>query len=167
MCGLTPEKNIFNEIVQKAIDVEEALYYKNKDDRYKTKTASSLSKQSAIKSYKAKTGTPKVPLKTLGSYKKPSSSTTKDIECRFCKQKGHISPNCPKKTRRAVNIEPIKEVMFESEDRAEEIPSEEEYASAAENKEDLDHGEAKSVDNAEDNHQSIEDWCTAARPTED
>ena len=27
MHGLTPEKSIFNEIVQKAIDVEEALFY--------------------------------------------------------------------------------------------------------------------------------------------
>jgi len=79
MRGLTLEKSVFNEIVQKAIDIEEALYYKNKDDCYKTKTASSLSKQSAIKSYKAKAGTSKVPLKMSGSYKKPSSSTMKDI----------------------------------------------------------------------------------------
>ena len=49
MCGLTLEKSIFNEIVQKAIDIEEALFYCNKDDWYKTKTASSLSKQSAAK----------------------------------------------------------------------------------------------------------------------
>ncbi len=57
--------------------------------------------------------------------------------------------------------------MSKSEDRAEEIPSEGEYASAAENKEDLDRGETESVDDAEDDHQSIEDWCAAARPTED
>jgi hypothetical protein len=167
MRGLTLEKSVFNEIVQKAIDIEEAIFYKNKDDRYKNKIASSLSKQSTAKPYRAKAGTMKVPLKTLVPYKKPLSTTQKDIECHFCKQKGPISLNCPKKTWRTANIEPIEEVASKSEDRAEEVLSEEEYASAAENEEDLVHGEAKSADEVEDDHQSIEDWCATARPTED
>ena len=69
----------------------------------------------------------------LGSSKTSSSSAQKEVECFFCKQKGHISPNCLKKARRTANIEPIDEVMSESEDRAEGVPSENEYVSAAEN----------------------------------
>ena len=131
MCGLTPEKSVFNEIVQKAIDMEEALFYRNKDDCYKSKTASSLGKQSVVKPYRAKEGTTKAPLKTLGSHKNLSSTTQKDVECYFCKQKGHISPNCPKKTRRAMHI---RKTMSESEDRAEEVSSEGEHAFAVEHK---------------------------------
>ena len=166
MRGLTPEKSVFNEIVQKAINVEEALFYRNKDDHFKSKTASSLSKQSVVKLYRAKEGTAKAPLKTSGSHKNLLSTTQKDVECYFCKQKGHISPNCPKKTWRAAHIEPIEETTSESEDKAEEVASEGEHAFAVEHK-DSDHNETESVNDAEDDHQSIEDWCTAARPTED
>ena len=102
----------------------------------------------------------KNPLRTSGSSKTSSSSTQKEVECFFCKQKGHISPNCPKKAQRTVNIEPIDEVVSESEDRAEGVPSEDEYVSAMENGEDSGH------DNTGDDHQSIEDLCAAARPKE-
>ena len=84
-----------------------------------------MSKQSVAKPHRAKEGTAKAPLKTSGSHKNLSSTT----------QKGHISPNCPKKTQRAAHIEPIEETTSESEDKAEEVAS--------------------------------EDWCAAARPTED
>ena len=59
-----------------------------------------------------------------------------------------------------MNIEPIDEVVSESEDRAEGVPSEDEYVSAMENGEDSGH------DNTGDDHQSIEDLCAAARPKE-
>ncbi|KAK2459342.1 hypothetical protein APHAL10511_008642 [Amanita phalloides] len=108
----------------------------------------------------------KVPEK--GAYNKTHNNNSKPIECYYCKQKGHTSPNCPKKNSRhkkSANTEALKENDELDDDTAnaadieENSDTEEIYTSAEEAYEAL-------YEDALGDVLSLEDWCACIRTGE-
>ena len=171
--GYNPENSNLNAIFEAAKFIEEAHFYETWEERDQQKYATPKtfgSKSSKSKDSSKKQTNPKAPEK--GAYDKSNNNDLKTIKCYYCKQKGHTSPNCPKKNSRykkSANIEALegeehKEGIANAADAEEASDAEELYTSAEEAYEVL--HESASGEDGDNDELSLEDWCACTRINE-
>ena len=172
--GLNPEKSPFELIFEKANEVEQGLFYEDRQIRHKRRpkpqdrSSVKTSSKHIIKKSSAgpKPSTSKTP-QTGAKDNKSSGSTSKQIECFLCKQKGHYSNACPKKSRikRAANVEAADEDNDEATANAADgslSDSQLEEAVSGDEEEEEALEESSDEQSQDDEDPSLNDWAAEA-----
>ncbi len=172
--GLNPEKSPFELIFEKANEVEQGLFYEDRQIRHKRRpkpqdrSSVKTSSKHIIKKSSAgpKPSTSKTP-QTGAKDNKSSGSTSKQIECFLCKQKGHYSNACPKKSRikRAANVEAADEDNDEATANAADgslSDSQQEDAATGDEEEEETLEESSDEQSQDDEDPSLNDWAAEA-----
>ena len=168
--GHNPKNSKFDTLVTAALHIEEAMLYKARDDRLRSKPSSASNKPTSTKGGSKTTFGSK-------SYAKPTARGTstgtstagnKQPKCFSCKKKGHYSTSCPNKGSRpgrSANVEASEdEGASASTSEPLDQTDSEEYTSAAEPNIKEPGPKVNSANTEDGTGLVLTDWCATACP---